>query len=179
LSAKSKLFQGALLAGVMFLNACGFEPLHMRSENTNGSAMVEGMAIERIANREGQILRNYLIDFMDPVFEGNIPNPTSFLEVTLQTSQSTVAVRKDGTTSRYQINCTGTVTLWDAERKKRLIHETVRAINSYSVGEVSAGAAYSTAISEKDALHKTLRLMAEEIQMIVKTHPHVTGQKNL
>lgn len=166
----------ACAVGLLLLQACGFEPLHMRhKESPAGHTMIEGLSIDRIPDREGQILRNYLIDFLDPVHQGAPAHPRQFLEVTLKKTKATMAIRKDGTTSRYQIILNGDVTLWDQDRKKRLITEKVRAVNSYSVGEISAGAAYSTNISEKDATHKALRLMAEEIQMLLKTHPHVTG----
>lgn len=168
--------KGFLVGALLLLQACGFEPLHMKHDaGQTQCTIIEGLAIDRIPDREGQILRNYLIDFLDPVTQGSPTDPLHILEVKLKKTKSTVAIRKDGTTSRYQITLSGEVILWDKERKKRLIVETVRAVNSYSVGEISAGAAYSTAISERDATFKALRLMAEEIQVLLKSHPHVTG----
>lgn len=160
-----------VILGLLSLSACGFTPLHQKQDGVleNGSLM-DRMAIGRIQDREGQIVRNYLIDMMDPVHQGKPLDPESHLDVRLDISKTSLAVRKDGTTSRYQVNVMAYVTLWDKTHKKQLLNEKVRAINSYSIGERSAGAAYSTAVSEKDALQKSLRLIAEEIHMLVKSY---------
>lgn len=160
-----------IVLSLLTLSACGFTPLHQKQADlTDRQVFIGQMEISRIADREGQIVRNHLIDLMDPVHQGKPPQPDSFLNVRLDISKTSLAVRKDGTTSRYQINVDAFVILTDKDRKKQLLNEKVRAINSYSIGELSAGAAYSTAVSEKDALHKTLRLIAEEINMLVKSY---------
>jgi LPS-assembly lipoprotein len=87
-----------LTACQLLLASCGFRPLLGRN---NGSSQVEqlnGVQVLPVQDRSGQILRNNLIDALNP--RGDRV-PTSYtLEVQLAEPRQEIAIRRDETASR-------------------------------------------------------------------------------
>ena len=87
-----------LLSLTLFLTACGFRPLYQ--SNVDGINICYPIKIATIKDRQGQILRNYLLDLLTP--QGASSKPQYILEVNLTTGISNVGINKDETTSRKE-----------------------------------------------------------------------------
>lgn len=149
------------------LSGCGFEPLYGPT-SVNQPEVCEQLAqikVTRIPDRDGQMLRNYLIDSLSPA--GQPVFPAAVLDVLLTNTKVDVANRRDGTAMRYKITLQACFTLKDCETKKVLYQDKAIVINAYYIGDNSSIAAYSTVISERDAVKKGLKLLADEIQLLL------------
>ena len=154
------------------LAGCGFQPLHQATfVNNQHHTVNEALALVKIgtiADREGQILRNYLLDTMNP--NGQPTFPKAKLEIVLNHTQETVSVRRDGTTERYRSVYQATVKLRDAATSQVLLSDVITASNAYYIGDSSAVSAYSTNIAEKDAREKSLRLIADQVYLLLAAY---------
>jgi hypothetical protein len=157
-----------LLVGV--LSACGFERLYA-PQSTQQPEICEQLAqikVGRIKDREGQMLRNDLIDILSP--NGQPVFPSACLFVQLVNTKVDVGVRKDGTAMRYKITLDANIVLADSENRKVLYRDKVTVVNAYYIGGNTAVAAYSTVISERDAVKKGLKLLADEIKTVLASY---------
>lgn len=155
---------------LVILGACGFEPLY-GPQSFNQPEICEELAqikVERIPDREGQMLRNHLIDILSPC--GQPTFPSAILDVQLGITRVDSAVRKDGTAMRYKITLIAYITLKDPETKEVLYADKATVINAYYIGANTAFEAYSTVISERDAVRKSLKLLADEIQTLLASY---------
>lgn len=86
------------LAGFLMLaSGCGFQPL-MGGGNVEVRDKLESIRVEVIADRSGQILRNYLLDDLTP--RGVRGSGSYRLQVRLFEPRREVAIRRDDTASR-------------------------------------------------------------------------------
>lgn len=160
-----------LLGALWGLAGCGFQPLHAPMASVQNSSVKQAMAelkITTIADREGQILRNHLLDMMNPL--GQPTFPKAHLSIRLDQRKETVTIRKDGTTERYRSVIVAHIQLRDAHTSKILLTDTLNASNAYYIGESSAVSAYATNVAERDANEKALRLLADQIYLLIAAY---------
>lgn len=146
------------LALVASLTACGFQPLYGKRGPMGGTAGEE-FAKVRIANipdRNGQQLRNALIDRMQP--QGQVPEPAYRLEIALLEQQVNLGIQQDATATRGQLRYSGTFVLRDAAGKE-LLRESFRASPSFNILESEFG----TILSSDDARMRGLNQIADDI----------------
>ena len=123
-------FRGLSVVCLCFLvTACGFQPLYVPVQETNRVAVP--IKIATIQDREGQILRNYLVDLLTP--EGCSQKPLYILEIFLTDVITDIGVNKDETTNRKNATVTAALTLRDACTYEVVYTHTAKAINSFSV----------------------------------------------
>lgn len=103
--------RGLLLSIVLGISACGFQPL-MSGENTSTRHQLEQIRVEVIADRSGQILRNYLLDDLTP--RGVRGSAAYRLLVQLYEPRREVAIRRDDTASRLAYTAAATFQLQDS-----------------------------------------------------------------
>lgn len=126
------------------------------------------MAISLIPDRDGQILRNHLLDRLTP--RGEPIDPKYRLDIKLKDSKTPLTVRKDGTASRYKLSVVAEIKLYDLAEDKVVYEDSAQSISSYTIGEVSAQAAYSTLVSENDARERALEAVADSIKMLLAAY---------
>jgi len=150
------------------LNACGFHPLYTSDETTCG--MNYPLKIATIPNREGQILRNYLVDLL--THKNLSVKPKYTLEVKLTETPLDLGILKDETVNRKQITVTADIVLRNS--KSKIIYEhTAIAINSFAVLSQDYYADFVTEeYSKKEALH----LLAEKIKLLVSLYLDNDGE---
>jgi LPS-assembly lipoprotein len=158
------------LVFVGMLSACGFEPLYgpQSSQRPEVCEQLAQIKVARIPDREGQILRNHLIDILSP--NGQPVFPAACLNVQLIKTKVDVNVRKDGTAMRYKITLVANISLCDPETNQMFYTDRATVVNAYYIGGNTAVAAYSTVISERDAVKKALKLLAENIQLLLASY---------
>lgn len=149
------------------LTACGFHPLYTTySKNTT---IAYPLKIETIPDRNGQILRNYLVDILIP--EGTPKKPKYYLNIKLTESIRNIGINKDETTSRQEAVMTALITLKNCNNKVLYLH-TVKAINSFGVLSQNY---YSDMTAKEYAKKEALKLLAEKIKLSISTYldqPH-------
>ena len=107
-----------LLTSVFCLltSGCGFHPLYgSRDGNSSVSAELNDVAIDNIADRNGQILRNDLIDRM--YHNGRPQSPKYTLTTSLRTLEEGIGLLPDATTSLTELNLYADYTLKDQAGK--------------------------------------------------------------
>lgn len=155
------------LHGLIFccfcLTSCGFHPLYPSFEQ---GCTVESypLKIATIPDRNGQILRNYLVDLLTP--GGAPPKPKYTLEIRLQEILIDTGILRDATTNRKQVTFTATIFLRNACHKIVYNH-TTSSINSFSVLSENY---YADSVAENQAKREVLRILAEKIKLFVSAY---------
>lgn len=142
----------ALLAG------CGFQPLY--GDKDYGAAGGKDLAtvkINTIADRNGQILHNFLLDRINP--HGRPGAPLYSLDIQLTEQKTNVGIIKDSTATLGQLASTANYTLYDLKKRVPAHSGRSRSFTSYQIVESQ----FATLSAEKDARERTLREIAEDI----------------
>jgi LPS-assembly lipoprotein len=147
----------------LLLGSCGFRPLYMTSEPI--SNICYPIKIKTIKDRNGQILRNQLLDILTP--EGMPEKPKYILEINLTETIKAIGVNKDETTSRKEAILTAAMKLTDAKSGKILYTHSVISINSF---EVISQDYYSDVVAQDYAKVEALRLLAEKIKLTLSAY---------
>ncbi len=155
---------GALL---MTLAACGFEPVYATRAADATGPKIEGVAVEDVGTNDpsyrhlAQLFRSSLEDRLNPGNLRNQPLPYR-LKVDLVVSESAVAISRDGTVSRYNLNLDANLTLFRATDGAPLYRSHARRTSSYNN---VTNAFFSTYISSQDATQRAANELAQDIGM--------------
>ena len=159
----------ALLTGIAgigavgALNGCGFRPLYGRSGGGDLSEALARVEIGPIPDRVGQLVRNALLDGLRP--RGASSYPAFRLDVDVQESISSLAVRKSANATRADLNLSGTFILRDFSTGTELLSGTSQAISSYNI----LNSEFTTLMSEKGARDRAARQLADDIRLKIAT----------
>jgi len=145
------------------LVGCGFHPLYTPYNGRHNSSYP--IKIGTIADRNGQILRNSLVDLLTP--EGTPPHPQYFLDVNLTETISSTGIKKDESTSRKQALLTANFILKDMKTNKVLYQHTTTAINSFSIINQNY---YSDLTAQQYAVREAAQLLAANISLLITTY---------
>lgn len=152
----------SLLCFCCLVTACGFHPLHMPIKGSSHIAVP--IKIATIKDREGQILRNYLVDLLTP--EGAPQCPQYILEISLVDLVTDIGVNIDETTSRKNATATATITMRDSKTNAIVYTHSAVAINSFAVISENY---FSDLVAEEYAKKEAFRLLAEKITLLLIT----------
>ncbi|MBA3812937.1 MAG: hypothetical protein H0X26_00360 [Alphaproteobacteria bacterium] len=144
------------------VTSCGFHPLHVPIRGSSRVAVP--VKIATIQDRDGQILRNYLVDILTP--EGAPPCPQYILEISLTEAITDIGVNRDETASRKNATVTAILVLRDCKTNKVVYTHTTKAINSFAVLSQNY---FSDLTAQEYAAKEALRLLAEKISMLLIT----------
>lgn len=153
-----------LLAGCASLSACGFSPLYGDRAKTETAIQQTGgfedIEIDNIPDREGQYLRNALIDRFYQ--SGRPANARYLLKVeTIDESLTDLGITKSSSATRAQLRLRTTMQLIDRQKTEQpaLVRE-LTAVTSYNVLQSQ----FNTRISEQDARESALDSLARQIE---------------
>ena len=147
---------------LLALAACGFRPLYSdigRSVETTPNERLAMTRIQPLQGREGQQLHNLLRDRVNPA--GQPHDPAYLLEVRLDSRIDELGIRKDETATRANLILRADFLLRDRGSKKIVLRGRAQAVNSYNILEEF----YATADSERNALNRGLREVADSIRL--------------
>jgi LPS-assembly lipoprotein len=162
------------LVAVLLTAGCGFRPLY-GSYGFGSEAELSGVYIGNIPNREGQELRNFLVERMNP--RGTAASPAYSLNVSLRQLRQELGIRRDETASRANLRVFADYTLEDNETGKTILKGQSVAINSFDILDQE----FATVLAERDARTKALRTIADDITTkvaIFLTRENRTGREN-
>jgi len=125
----SRIF--AALLAVCFLAACGFQPLYGGGKRGPAAAELASIRIEPIADRSGQILRNHLLDRLNPY--GRPANPAYVLQINLVDSLTGVAVRKSEFPTRTSLRISASYNLARADTGQSVFSASSAIEGGYNI----------------------------------------------
>tara|TARA_Y100000815_G_scaffold160574_1_gene145680 strand:+ start:404 stop:895 length:492 start_codon:yes stop_codon:yes gene_type:complete len=150
---KIKLFL-YLIAFFMF-SSCGYEPIYSKNINTNKELL--SISIKNIKNRPGQILRNTLLNQLNPERERVITKYRLIIEIS--ESSTSLGYRRDRSATRTDLEVTAKYLLKNVKNDEIILKEDVKSISSFDVVE----SVYATLVAEKDAREKSLKIISDNI----------------
>ena len=143
-----------LIAFFMF-SSCGYKPIYSKNVNTNKELL--SISIKNIKNRPGQILRNTLLNQLNPERERVIIKYRLIIE--LSESSTSLGYRRDMSATRTDLEVTAKYLLKNVKNDEIILKEDVKSISSFDVVE----SVYATLVAEKDAREKSLKIISDNI----------------
>ena len=135
--------------------SCGYEPIYSKNANTNKELL--SISVQNIKNRPGQILRNTLLNQLNPERERVITKYRLIVEIF--ESKSSLAYRRDMSATRTDLKVTANYLLKDIKNGEILLKQEAKSIASFDVVE----SVYATLIAEKDVREKNLKVISNDI----------------
>lgn len=160
----------AACAAVLTLAACGFEPLHGRTESGFSTRdALPAVKIETIPDRNGHFLRGLLTDKFAP--RGRKGPAQWALSVTVKESVQNAGFRKTSEATRANLWFNGSFTLkpagLSAGAAEKIFTGKLRSVSSFDLQIRSRSAEFGSLRAEKDARERALRQMADDIVLRV------------
>jgi len=143
------------------LSGCGFTPVYGDrgvSASPAAAARLDSVAIEPIGERNGQMLRNLLIDRM--YADGRPADPAYRLVIRLAATEEDLGIRRDATATRARVRLVADYELVDTASNEVVYRTFSRAVVSYNLLE----AQYATLVAEQDAYERGLIELADDIR---------------
>ena len=153
----SILVLSAMLIAVV-LTGCGFHPLYgERASSAVANSELAAVDIDLIRDREGQMLRNALLDRFQP--RGAALKPLFKLSIVLTQQRVGLAIRPDETGSRANLIIMAKYSVQDLANSAVLFSGSSRAITGYNV----LNSDFATTSSEADAVRRAVFDLSEQI----------------
>jgi LPS-assembly lipoprotein len=141
----------------MFVAGCGFAPMY--GSHTSSGAKLDSIYIDNIPDREGQYLRNAL---MDRFYHGGRPaDPAYVLKIAaLRERISDLDITKGSDATRSQLKLTTTMTLRDEKTDQVLLERDLISIASYNILDSQ----FTTRVSQEATRENALDDLARQIE---------------
>ena len=146
------------------LCGCGFRPMYgdytAPSAQTSPSAHFSQMAIDIIPDREGQILRNHL---MDRFYKNGTPsNPNATLHIEkLNEVRHELDLTKSSEATRAQLRINTKMKLTDAATGQILLERDLQTITSFNI----LGSEFATRVTEDSARQSAINDIARQVEL--------------
>lgn len=149
------------------MSACGFQPLYTLGKDDSTTASLQQVKVDVIADRPGQILRNYLLESLPSERGGS---SKYILSVSLSETSRKLGFRQDKTPRHSEILITAGISLRNNETGKIEYTDTLKSVASFSLGSTADFASYSANVAEESARKNALKILAEDIKRTIATH---------
>lgn len=120
-----------VLGAVVPVSACGFRPLYGTGGVADAAAELSRVEVSVIPDRSGQILRNYLIQGLNP--DGRPANPAYRLNVDLREREEELGIDKTDSAQRANLMITARFSLRTAADDHEVLNRRVGIITSYNI----------------------------------------------
>lgn len=162
------------LAVCLPLASCGFKPVY-GSHSASGlatAARESGVEIANIPNREGQRLRNLLIDRL--YLDGR-PAAAPFILVVapLKSDLTNLGIRKDATSTRGMLQVSTTMTLVARDTNQVVLERDVRAVGGYN----QLDNRFATLVAQDNLTDHMLEELSDSIVTEVSLYLSRAGQE--
>jgi len=158
-------FLVAAAAAALGLSGCGYRPVYgeqsAAAAGDGARSLLGSVKIVQIADRRGQMLRNYLLDRMTP--RGEPPSPRYVLSVTTHESTRVTDSRPDGTATRADVIVSARYDLRDATTDLVVFLERTDAVATYNL----LTARFASVASEDEARRRAVEQVADQISLQV------------
>ena len=151
-----------VIVGLGLLAGCGFRPMLKAGEEPAVREQLAAIEIAGLAGRLGQLVRNALLDELNPTA---LEVPSRYkLVIQLNRRASALGIQLNNTITRYNLTLTARFQLLDDA--EILYSSTVRRIASYNVRR----APYSTLVAEIDAERRAAQEIGTDIRTLLAVH---------
>lgn len=151
-----RLLALTLLGATLAISGCGFEPIHGQRSGASSAALA-AIDIQLIADRSGQMLRNELLQQMQP--RGPARARYS-LAVTMQESLANLGIRKDEVATRANLTLSARFTIIELGGARRKFSGSARSVNSYNI----LTSDFATLSAREDARRRGVNQLALELR---------------
>lgn len=152
-----RTFAIAMFVVMALVGACGFRPLYLETRNFSVIEELALTKIQPIADRRGQIVRNALIDRMNP--RGEPVHPKYHLATSIRESIDELAVRRDDASTRANLILDARFQLYQDGIEQPILEGRVKSVNSHSISVAEV----ATLGAEKSARQRGARDIAERM----------------
>jgi LPS-assembly lipoprotein len=160
----------ALFAACLFLAACGFQPMYGDKGDAATNVNYSAVDIENIPDRNGQYLRNQLIDRL--YLNGRPAETLYTLKVaSLKTVTTNLGIRKDASSTRAMAEVDTTIQLVEKATNKVLLQRDVRATGGYNELDNQ----FATIVSRQSVEEHMLEELADDIVTELGLYFHRAG----
>lgn len=147
------------------LQGCGFHPLYASGDKQSKSTVsdLSRVKVALIADRAGQLVRNELLDLMNPT--GEPAKPIYFLTVRTSESKQSLGILKDETASRSNYVLNAGFHLTNA-KGATLYSSTATSQASYNILDEH----YATTASEQNSRERVAKEIAQAIHLQLSSY---------
>jgi len=159
--SRRRLFHLVAGAGATsLLGACGFQPIYGRQDGRRPSfdAFAE-VAIAEIPERIGQLIRNRLLDQVNPYGEPSAARYT--LGIVYSRNRLGIAVDRDQTVTRYNLILVASYVLTENASRTTVTRGSTRAVAAFNV----VSSEFANIAAERDAEQRTAVTVADDIAL--------------
>ena len=132
--------------------SCGFSPVY---ENLDNKQLLSSIHVEKIKEREGQLLKNALEK--EFYLNGSIKDPKYRLRSIINISFSQLGLLRDETNSINEVSIRVDFKLYDKKTREVISNFSLSRLSSYAVSSLSA---YSAEVAEKHATRQAISSIA-------------------
>lgn len=157
-----------LLIMSLTLGACGFSPMHGNlntSARQGVDAKLAQINIARIPEREGQILRNTLVERLHGSADNTIRTYTLHV-APIDEKRTELDITETSDTTRAQLRLNTTFRLKRTGKDATRLERDIAATTSYNV----LASQFTTRVSEQNARQDAIRTLAERIERQLALH---------
>ncbi|OJX11116.1 MAG: hypothetical protein BGO77_03345 [Caedibacter sp. 37-49] len=155
-----------LILGALGLSSCGFQPLYApTSQATEKLAQIK---IKQIPDRTGQVLRNHLLDILTPY--GEPKNPEYILKITVDEKRLDLALRKDATAKRAQLQYTADVILIHAISREVILSDKLDLMSGFSIGSQADFSSIPALVTEEKTRLRAMEILAQDIKSLLASY---------
>jgi LPS-assembly lipoprotein len=151
-----------LIAALLSVAACGFRPVYgvNRDTSTGVEEKLAQVEISNIPDREGQYLRNALIDRF--YRDGRPTNPNYDLQIPrINETLTDLDITKSSDSTRAQLRMDINFSLADRTTGQVVLQRSATAITSYNI----LGSEFATRVTEEDARTSALNDLARQVEL--------------
>lgn len=145
-----------LLSGLL-LTSCGFKPVYAQNQ-PSAIAELNQIYVEAIPGRSGQVLRNKLLDLLNP--KNQYADDRYILKITLEEERRQFGIQEDLRITRYDITALADYVLIDTYSNKEVLKDSAKIYSSFN----RTDSEFSTFVAEEDAREKASEQLAFEIR---------------
>jgi LPS-assembly lipoprotein len=157
-----KIHAPIYLVLLLLLTACGFTPMHGKYSAQSSQAVQQNLAqisIANIPNREGQFLKNALIDRF--YTDGRPSNALYVLDIEpIDEILTDLDITKSSDATRAQLRLNTIINLKDKATNAVVLRRKLTAVTSYNILQSQ----FTTRVSEQDARENALNDLADQIE---------------
>jgi LPS-assembly lipoprotein len=163
------------MAAALGVSGCGYHPLYADRSAVGGinvAGQLANVKIAGIADRRGQMIRNFLLDRMNP--SGEPADPRYILTVTTTENIAITDTRADGTATRSDLRITAHFSLRDTRSDVTVYIDQTEALGTFNL----LTARFSSTVSEQETRRRVAEQVADQITRLValfinrRSRPH-------
>ena len=154
-----------LLGVCLTLGACTIRPLLLQTaDDQEVRERLEAITIVGLDGRLGQLVRNSLLDQLNPA---SLSGPNRYiLQVELRRNASSLGIQLDDVITRFNLTLTARFELVDAKDGRVLYEDQVQRIASYNVSRQP----YATLSAEVDAERRVANEVGSNIRTVLAVY---------